>query len=244
MRWASPPRPPAASPSSMTAASSTRARRAACSTRAPSRGCASSCRPITTGMPFEGKGAAAHGAPSQAPPSTLRRPLVEDRKAALVPDRIGGLDVARGVELRDLPGRQLPADGADVLAQLLFVARANDETGHGRTAQQPVERDLRRRLAGLLGDAIERVDDIEQAILFVARSGFRNRMGACAGLRRLSAPDFSSELAPAERAPDDRADALVAAELHELPFVIAVEQRIIGLVRNIPGIAVTVRRGE
>ena len=84
----------------------------------------------------------------------------------------------------------------------------------------------------------------EQALLVVARPGFRNGVRAGAGLRRLPAPDFSGELAPAERAPDDRADALIAAELHQLPFVVAIEQRIIGLVRDVAGIAVTVRRRE
>src|SRR5450631_2053545 len=100
-----------------------------------------------------------------APPSALRRPFVEDGKAALMPDRIGGLDVARRVELRYLLGRQFAADGADVFEQLLFVTRADNDVGDGRAAQEPVERDLRNRLAGLLGEAIERVDDGEQALL-------------------------------------------------------------------------------
>src|ERR1700722_3640005 len=172
------------------------------------------------------------------------RPFVEPRKAALVPDRIGWLDIARGVELRHLLGRQFPADGADVFEQLRFVARADDDVGDCRTAEEPVERDLRNCLAGLLGDSIERVDDIEQALFVVAGPGFRNGMRPGAGLRRLSAPNFSSELAPAERAPDDRADALIASKLHQLPFIIAVEQRIISLVRDVAGIAVTVRSRE
>jgi hypothetical protein len=51
-----------------------------------------------------------------------------------VPDRIGRLDVARRVELGHLLGRQFPADGADVLKQLRFVARADDDAGDGRAA--------------------------------------------------------------------------------------------------------------
>src|ERR1700689_1557777 len=168
-------------------------------------------------------------------PSALRRPFVELRKAALVPDRIGRLDVARRVELRHLLGGQFPADGADVLEQLRFVTRADDDVGDGRTAQQPIEPDLRNRLAGLLGEGDERVDDGEQALLLVARPGFRNGVRTGARLRWLSTPDFARELTPAERAPDDGADALVAAELHQLPFVIAIEQRIIGLMRDIAG---------
>ena len=122
--------------------------------------------------------------------SALRRPFVELRKAALVPDRIGRLDVARRVELRHLLGRQLPADGADVLEQLLLVTRADDDVGDGRAAQEPVQRDLRDGLAGLLGDAIERVDDSEQALLVVARAGFRNGVRAGAGLRRAGRAGF------------------------------------------------------
>src|SRR6202042_1554131 len=176
--------------------------------------------------------------------SALRRPFVENRKAALVPDRINRLDLARCVKLRHLFGRQFPADGADVFEQLRFVTRADNNVSDGRAAQEPVERDLRNRLAGLLGDSIERVDDIEQALLVVARPGFRNGVRTGAGSRRLSAPDFTCQLAPAEWAPDDRADALIASELHELPFIVAVEKRIIGLVRDIAGVAVTVRGRE
>ena len=124
------------------------------------------------------------------PPSALLHSLVELRKAALVPDRIGGLDVARRVELRHLLGRQFPADGADVLEQLLFVARADDDVGDRRTTQQPIERDLRNGFARLLGESVKRVDDGEQALLVVARPGFRNGVRAGAGLRRLAAPDF------------------------------------------------------
>src|SRR6202042_516951 len=235
----------AASPSSTKAASSTTAPRAASFTRARSRACGSSCRPITTGTVFEAARCRNwRRAREPEPPSALLRPFVEARKAALVPDRIGRLDVARRVKLRHLLGRQFPADGADVLEQLLFVPRADDNVGDSRAPQEPVERNLWNCLAGLLGDAIERVDNIEQALLVVARPGFRNGVRAGARLRRLSAPDFTRQLAPAERAPDDRANALIAAELHQLPFVVAIEQRIIGLVGDIAGIAVTVRSRE
>src|SRR3984885_6391952 len=235
----------AASPSSMRAASSRTGRRAGCSTKARSRACGSFCRPIRIATAFEGARCRNwRRAREPDPPSALRRSFVELRKAALMPDRIGRLDVARRVELRHLFGGQFPADGADVLEQLLFVARADDDVGDGRATQQPVESDLRNRLAGLLGDAIERVDDIEQALLVVARPGFRNGVRTGARRRGLPAPDFARQLAPAERAPDDRADALVASKLHQLPFVVAIEQRIIGLMRDIAGVAITVRHRE
>src|ERR1700733_7808850 len=235
----------AESPSSMRAASSRTGRRAACSTKARSHACGNSCRPIRIATAFEGARCRNwRRAREPDPPSALRRPFVELRKAALMQVPVGQLGVARRVELRHLFGGQFPADGADVLEQLLFVARADDDVGDGRATQQPVESDLRNRLAGLLGDAIERVDDIEQALLVVARPGFRNGVRTGARLRRLSAPDFTRQLAPAERAPDDRADALVAPKLHQLPFVVAIEQRIIGLMRDIAGVAITVRSRE
>src|ERR1700678_4543073 len=160
---------PAASPSLTRAASLTMGRRAACSTKALSRACGSSCRPITNATVSEG--ACCHTwrrARWLGPSSALRRPFVEPRKVALVPDRIGRLDVARRIELRHLLGRQLPAHGADVLPQLPFVTRADDDVGDGRAAQQPVERDLRNRLASLLGKGVKRIDNGEQAFFVVA----------------------------------------------------------------------------
>src|ERR1700677_3885635 len=164
----------AASRSSTRAASSMTVPRAASSTKARSRACGSSCRPTTTATASEeARCRTRRPARGLGPPSALLRPLIEPRKAALVPDRIGRLDVARRVELRHLLGRQSPADGADVLQQLPFVTRADDDVGNGRAAQQPVERDLRNRLASLLGEGIKRIDNGEQALLVVARPGFR-----------------------------------------------------------------------
>ena len=48
----------------------------------------------------------------------------------LVPVRIDGRHGARGVEAGDLLGRQFPADGAEVLAELVLVARPDDQRGH------------------------------------------------------------------------------------------------------------------
>ena len=69
------------------------------------------------------------------------------------------LGVALAASSFSICRRQLPADGAQVLAQLLFVARADDHARDRRPLEQPVERDLRHRLAGLLGDRVEGVDD-------------------------------------------------------------------------------------
>ena len=72
-------------------------------------------------------------------------------------------------------------------------------------------------LAGFLGDLVERVDDPEEALLVEVRAGAGDVVGAGAGLGRLAAADLAGELAPAERAPDHGADALVAAERHAAP---------------------------
>ena len=59
-------------------------------------------------------------------------------KATLVPVGIGRRGGAGGVEPGDLLGGQVPADGAEVLAQLLLVAGADDDVGHasGRCSSQ------------------------------------------------------------------------------------------------------------
>ena len=62
--------------------------------------------------------------------------------------------------------------------------------------------------------------------------------------QRLAAADLAGEAAPAERAPHHRADALVEAERHQLPFIVAPDQRIIGLMRDIARQAVAVGDGE
>ena len=49
----------------------------------------------------------------------------------------------------------------------------------------------------------------------------------------LAAPNLAGEPPPAERAPDDGADLLVEAQRHKLPFVLAADQRIVGLMRDV-----------
>src|SRR5262249_36040770 len=69
-------------------------------------------------------------------------------EAALVPVGIGGGDGAGGVEAGDLLGRQVPPDRPEVLPQLLLVAGADDDRRDAGLLEQPVECDLRDRLAG------------------------------------------------------------------------------------------------
>ena len=78
----------------------------------------------------------------------------------LVPVGVGERDGAGGVELGDLLGGEVPADGGEVGAELLFVAGADDERADGGALEEPVEGDLRDGLAGFLGERVEGVDDL------------------------------------------------------------------------------------
>ncbi len=89
----------------------------------------------------------------------------------LVPIRIRLRPFARGVELGDLFGRELPADGIEILPQLLFVASADDHRRHRRATQQPIQRHLRHGLARFAGHRIERIDDLKQKLILDFRPG-------------------------------------------------------------------------
>src|SRR5580658_6518502 len=89
---------------------------------------------------------------------------------SLVPIGIGKRAIAGRVQLCHLLRRQSPADGAEILLQLLLVPRADDHRRDGRPLQQPVERDLRDQLAGLPGDLVERIDDAEEMLVFYWRA--------------------------------------------------------------------------
>ena len=82
-----------------------------------------------------------------------------------MPVRIRRRRRARGVERGDLSRRQVPADGPEILPQLLLVARANDERRDRWALQQPVQRDLRHGLAGLGGHDVERIDDLVERLV-------------------------------------------------------------------------------
>ena len=153
---------------------------------------------------------------------------------------------AGGVQRGDLRRGQVPADGAEVLAQLLLVARADDHGRHGRPLEQPVERDLRHGLAGLPGDRVEGVDDPVEVLVGHLRPDVgRDLAPQAARLRqRLAAADLAGQPAPAERAPDDRADLLVEGQRHQLPLVVAADQRVVRLVGDVAGEAVPLGDGQ
>lgn len=141
---------------------------------------------------------------------------------------------------------QAPADGAEIFPQLRLVARADDHAGHARPAQHPIDRDLGDRLAGFPRRFIERIDDpMDQRVIRRRRHVHgRGVVEPADGWRRLAATEFSPEPAHAERTPDESADLLVEREGHQLPFVLAADQRIVGLVSHVAGETALVRNRE
>lgn len=99
------------------------------------------------------------GAGSGSPPGWKRIPLAE---AGLMPVGVNPWRGAGLIQFRDLFGREVPADGAQVVAELVLVARADDEGGDGGALQQPVEGDLRDGLAGFGGYLVQGIHHFEQ----------------------------------------------------------------------------------
>ena len=64
-----------------------------------------------------------------------------------MPIRIGDLRRACFVQFRDLRSTERKACRREVIAELLFIACANDHAGNGRLSQQPVQSDLGNALA-------------------------------------------------------------------------------------------------
>ena len=88
-----------------------------------------------------------------------------------MPVRVGGGQFAGGIELRHLFAGEIPADGAEVLPELLFVARADNDTSHGGTLQEPVQRDLRHGLARFRRHFVDCIDHFEKIFVGNFRPG-------------------------------------------------------------------------
>src|SRR5580704_4056292 len=163
---------------------------------------------------------------------------------ALVPIGVGGLGGAGGVEFGDLVFGEVPADGAEVLADLLFIASAHDDVGDSGALQKPVQRDLRNGLAGFLGDFLDSINHFVEIFVCDLRAGIGGFVQARDFGDGASAADFAGKTSPSKRAPDERADFLVERERHQLPFVFAADERVIDLMADVTGPAVTLGNRE
>src|SRR5581483_10647963 len=92
------------------------------------------------------------------------------RESPLMPVRVDRRNDAGFIEFRDLLSRQVPAGGSEVLAELLLVAGAHDDSRDGGALQQPVERDLRNGFAGFFCDFFERVHHTIQVFVLHRRT--------------------------------------------------------------------------
>lgn len=91
---------------------------------------------------------------------------------------------------------QRPTHRTEVFAQLHLVACANQHCAHGRPLQQPVDGDLRHAAAGLCGNGIERIDDVEQARIVDRRAGRGGGMQTAVLRQRLAAPQLAGQPPP------------------------------------------------
>ena len=88
------------------------------------------------------------------------------------------------IQLRHLFGRQVPANRPEVLAELFLVARADDDRRDGRPLQEPIERDLRDRLAGFSGGDIGAGETLPVPIM---RNGAARPAAAISPIRKTRA---------------------------------------------------------
>ena len=173
-----------------------------------------------------------------------RNRVAVSERNALVPVGIDGLGVAGGVELGDLFLGEIPADGAEVLAKLFFIACADDDAGDSWPLEEPIQRDLRDGFSGFLGECLEGVHDFVEIFIFNLRAGLGGFVQPGNFGNGASAADFSGQASPAKRAPDERADILIERKRHELPFVFAADERVIDLVADVAGPAVALGNRE
>ena len=112
-------------------------------------------------------------------------------EAALVPIGVGGNEIAGGVELGDLLGREFPAGGGEILAELAFVAGAENNAGDGGAAQEPVERDSGNAFAGFLGDGVDGIHDLVDVLIGDGRTSVGGFVETALLGERMAAADFS-----------------------------------------------------
>ena len=142
------------------------------------------------------------------------------------------------------PASSCPAQCTQVLPQLRLVARADQHAGHAGPLQQPVDRDLRQRAAGVGGHLVHCVDHAVQPLVVHRRGEGGRLVQPAAGRPGLAAAQPAGEAAPAQRAPHDGAHALVQRQRHQLMLVVPADQGVIGLVGHVALQPQAVCRGQ
>ncbi len=145
------------------------------------------------------------------------------------------VDQRRGaglVELGSLGLGEAEGGGRQVVGQLLRGARADDQRGDGRFAQEVGESHLRGRDAVLLAEADQDLDDVIQALLVVDRR--LTPVGELPRARRgLVVPAvLTGQQAAGQRAPDQNAQALVDRQRDQLVLGLAGLQRVVDLLAD------------
>src|SRR5579872_399104 len=124
---------------------------------------------------------------------------------------------------RDLVGAEGGIDGLQRLVQLLGPRRPDDRRGDGGLGEQPGDGHLRRRLAALGRDRLDRVQHrLVRRPIVAAAAHVRLRAGGA----RLAVP---GQDAAGQRAPGDQADAFLEAQRVHLPLFLAIEQVVVVL---------------
>jgi hypothetical protein len=94
-----------------------------------------------------------------------------------------------------------PTDRPKILLELFLIARADDDVYNGGTVQQPIQRNLRNCLAGLLRNVVKDIDDSEDVIVVSRRLASSPAGCDTASLRRVAAADLARQAAEARRTP-------------------------------------------
>src|SRR5450755_1592133 len=104
---------------------------------------------------------------------------------------------------------QLQVDRGEVVAQLFFGARADDEARDCRPPEQPGQCDLSRGHAVLFSDLDERIDGVPELVLVVDRRRVQVDGVPGALRRRVVTAVLAREQAAGLRTPDEQAQSLV-----------------------------------
>lgn len=100
-------------------------------------------------------------------------------------------------------------------------------------AQQPVDGDLWDATPNLFGQYAQGIDNTIESLLVDRRRVGCRLVQAAGGGQRHAALDLTGQPAPAEWAPHDSTDLLVEPQRHEFPFIVAPDQRVVDLMRNV-----------